>query len=122
MTEKSISTDTVGASAGLGTVCVALANGMDATSSLKAVLMYGAPTITLASGWVWATVKNMVLMKIEVFNAKRAFENARKVFEDAKKRGAPPDQMEVLEKALNELETQQMEVLRRRAKIDLDAK
>ena len=121
MSKSKISADTVGASAGIGTLVILLADRIQpADSVLRQLLVLGAPTLTIVSGWLWALAKNQVFVLLDDFNSRRTLRAAENVLEAARKRGADKDQIAALTASLNEIEREKMRALIGRSTVDFE--
>ena len=120
MANNGVTPDTIGASAGIGTLVILLADRIDPSSLWRELLVIGAPSITLISGWIWSVAKNQVFLVVDDYNSKKTFARARQIVEGARSRGADDDQLEELSKELNELERQKMASLKSRANLTFE--
>jgi hypothetical protein len=57
---RSSRTGTAAAGAGTGTIAVAIANSLPTHSTLRTVLLYAAPSVSVAAGWLVAVLDSQV--------------------------------------------------------------
>ena len=120
MTKGNVTADTIGASAGIGTLCIIFADKLDPSNIWKDVFIFGAPTITLVTGWLWSAAKNQIFLVINDYNSKKTLEKAQRLIKDAQSRGADDSHVSQLNDIMNVLERQKMETYKDRAQITFE--
>ena len=120
MVKPTISPDTIGASAGVGTLFIIFANTLDPTNVWKDIIIFSAPTITLIAGWIWSAAKNQIYLVIDDYNSRKTFEKAQQLLNDAQSRGADDGHMNQLNAIINTIERQKMESYKDRAQISFE--